>query len=103
VRPDTARYGAFEYVAECRGRWSWFRVFTTGDARYYLFDQLVGDTGVSSGLQFPVAKSELRRDVRSALANGWSHRRRGRPGGLGTRANRLVPPPARDEETWGLI
>jgi hypothetical protein len=99
VRPDTARYGVVKYVAEFRGRWSWFRVFTTADARYYLFDQLVGDTGVSSGLHFPVARSELRQHVRSALANGWGHCRRPE----GTRANRLVPPPARDEETWGLI
>lgn len=70
--PETRRWGVKQYVAELQGRWCRFRVFTTGDPAYYLFDAL-DPYGCSTGLQFPVRKAELRRDVRSALANGWGH------------------------------
>jgi hypothetical protein len=51
-----------QYVAQVRGRWCTFRVFTTGDERFYL-----------GGLHIPILKTDLKRDVRRALANGWGN------------------------------
>ncbi len=58
-----------QFVAEVNGafgsRWC---VFTTGDDRYYMF-VLTQNPDISK----PVRKSDLRPDVRSALAHGWGH------------------------------
>jgi hypothetical protein len=58
-----------KYVAELNGDFgSRWRVFTTGSSRHYLFVCVQ-----NPDLQRPVLKSELRDDVRSALAHGWGH------------------------------
>lgn len=62
-----------QFVAEVQGRFSRFQVFITGSSKHYLFCQLDPSGRFATGLQFPVLKSELRRDVRSALTNGWGH------------------------------
>lgn len=61
-----------QYVAEVNGAFgSRWRVFTTGDAAYYLF-VLVQNPDISK----PVRKTDLQPQVRSALANGWGHSER---------------------------
>lgn len=45
---------------------STFFVFTTGDPKYLLFSQL-DPSGNQTGLMFPVAKSDLRRDWRKYM------------------------------------
>jgi len=47
-----------------------FAVYKTGDESYYFF-QLIIDGTMSSDICFPVRKTELRKEIRSALANGW--------------------------------
>ena len=66
------RYQVKQYVAVVRSRWCRFRVFATGDARWYLFDQL-DEHGCSTTLQFPVKKSDLKPEIRRALAHGWGN------------------------------
>lgn len=61
-----------QYVAELQGLFCRFRVFESGEPGFYLFDVL-DPSGCSSTIQFPVRKSELHPDVRSALAHGWGH------------------------------
>jgi hypothetical protein len=57
------------FVAEVNGSFgARFRVFTTGSDRHYLFS-LVQNSDIS----FPVAKADLRPEVRQALAHGWGH------------------------------
>jgi len=56
---------AKQYVAVVQGRWSRFRVLTTGSSRHYLFQPL--DVPMDP---FPVLKAELRPDIRAALAHG---------------------------------
>jgi hypothetical protein len=59
-----------QYVAVVRSRWGQrFRVFKTGDDRWYLFDPLDKDD-CSTCSQFPVLKSSLRSDIRRALSHG---------------------------------
>lgn len=59
-----------QYVAEIvLARGIRFRVFRTGDDKFYLFDPCAPD-GTSGCVQFPVLKSRLRNDIRRALANG---------------------------------
>lgn len=65
------RYQVKQYVAEVQGDSSRFRVFTTGDPKYYLFCQI--HNGCDSGLPIPVLKSELREDIRKALSQGWGN------------------------------
>jgi hypothetical protein len=69
-----AAYGVKKYVAVVRSPVTGvrFRVFTTGDDRYYLFDAL-DPRGCSWGLQFPVLKKSLRRDIARALRHGWGN------------------------------
>lgn len=74
-RPVTHRHPRFapewqvkQFVAEVNGALSRFRVFTTGSDRYYMFQPL--DVAMEP---FPVLKTDLRDDVRSALRNGWGH------------------------------
>lgn len=54
-------------VVNSRG--SRFRVFETGNPRYYLFST-VSPNGVEGGLQFPVLKADLRDDIRRMLRHG---------------------------------
>jgi hypothetical protein len=61
-----------QYVAVVRGLCGRFRVFKTGSEKFYLFDA-IDDFGCSTGLQFPVKRSDLRDDIRRALANGWGN------------------------------
>lgn len=65
-------WGVAQFVAIVKGTHSRFMVFRTGDSRFYLFAQL-DPHGHATGLQFPVRKSELRDEVRRALANGWGN------------------------------
>ena len=67
------RYMVKQYVAVVQNhRGRRFMVFCTGDDRYYLFDPLDRD-GCSLCTGFPVKKTDLRRDLRSALAHGWGN------------------------------
>lgn len=61
-----------QYVAVVQGRWSKLMVFETADPKFYLFSAL-DPNGCQTGLQWPVRKSELRREVRSALAHGYGN------------------------------
>lgn len=54
-------------VANQRGQR--FRVFTTGDEKFYYFDPL-GPDDCSGCIGFPVRKADLRREIRVALAKG---------------------------------
>lgn len=63
--------GVKQYVGRVRGRFGTFRVFETGDARYYLFSQ-VDEFDCDIGRMFPVRKAELRDEVKWALARGIS-------------------------------
>lgn len=65
-------FGVKRYVAEVKGAWGLFQVFTTGDDRFYLFSA-VDELRCATGLQFPVRKTALRDDVRRALHHGWGH------------------------------
>lgn len=58
-----------QFVAEVNGAFgSRWRVFTTGSDRHYLF-VLVQNSEIFK----PVLKSDLRNDVRRALAHGTGH------------------------------
>ena len=59
-----------QYVAQIETSTSCFRVFTTGDPKYYLFAQVNPKTGCDTGLQFPVEKARLKKEIRSALSHG---------------------------------
>jgi hypothetical protein len=61
-----------QFVATVRSRWGRFRVFTTGDDRYYLFDPLDWD-GCSGCIGFPVLKADLKPAIRRALRHGWGN------------------------------
>ena len=63
-----------QYVAKVDGAFCSFRVFETGDAKFYLFSQLDAND-CDTGLQFPVRKTDLRDDVRRALRHGYGLRR----------------------------
>jgi hypothetical protein len=61
-----------QYVAQIiTKRGQAFRVFETGDAKFYLFDPLDQPDGCSMCNQFPVRKSELRTEIRRGLRHGW--------------------------------
>ena len=65
--------GVKQYVAVVANGWGQrFRVFTTGDPKFYLFDP-IDEHGCSLCMGFPVRKSDLRKDLRSALAHGWGN------------------------------
>ena len=57
-----------KYVAVVQGTLSRFRVCTTGSDRHYLFMPL--DVAMDP---FPVLKTDLRPEIRSALAHGWGN------------------------------
>ncbi len=65
------RYQVKQYIAEIHGKYSGFRVFKTGDEKYYLFSQI--KNGCDTGLHFPVEKNRLRNDVKRALLHGWGY------------------------------
>lgn len=59
-----------QYVAVVRSSTGTrFRVFETGNPKFYLFDPL-DEHDCSLCMQFPVLKKELRPDIRRALAHG---------------------------------
>jgi hypothetical protein len=65
-RPE---YQVKQFVAEVNGAFgSRWRVFTTGSGRHYLLVCVQ-----NSDLQVPVLKSDLKPEVRRALAHGWGH------------------------------
>jgi len=66
-------YGVIHYLAvvEINGRR--FRVMESGDPKYFLFDLLYPGTSCSCGIQFPVLKSRLSKEMRSALNHGWGN------------------------------
>ena len=71
--PDQRAYMVKQYIAVVRNRrGAKFMVFNSGDEKYYLFCPLDRD-GCQGTNQFPVRKTELRRDIRSALAHGWGN------------------------------
>jgi hypothetical protein len=61
-----------QFVAVVKGSWSKFCVFMTGSTRHYLFHQL-DNHGCMTQLAFPVLKTDLRDDIRSALSHGWGN------------------------------
>lgn len=67
------KYQVKQYVGEIGTNSELFRVFTTGDPKYYYFAQLNPETKCDTGLAFPVLKTRLRREVGSALRHGWSY------------------------------
>lgn len=61
--------GVKQFVAEVNGLFGFrFRVFTTGDDRYYLFV-----CTVNPDIWRLVRRADLQREVRSALAHGVGH------------------------------
>lgn len=67
---DQRAYMVKQYVAVVKNnRGTRFRVFETGDSRYYLFDVL-DENDCSCCLQFPVRKTDLLLDIRRALRHG---------------------------------
>lgn len=60
------RYQPKQFVGEVKGKLGHFRVFESGDPRYYLFESL-SPTGCSFGLHFPVLKHKLKDEVKKAL------------------------------------
>lgn len=74
-------YMVKQWVAEIQtSRGARFRVFTTGDDKYYFFDPIDRD-GCSGCIGFPVRKTELRRDVASMLNRGCGNYTPGEPRG----------------------
>jgi len=63
-----------QYVAEVDGQFGRFRVFETGDSRYWLF-VLLDPSGCDTGIHHPVAKRDVRDDVAYALRRGVGYRR----------------------------
>ena len=71
--PMDRRYMVKNYVAVVQNPWGTkMMVFRSGDEKYYLFCPLDKD-GCQGPVQFPVRKTELRRDIARALAHGWGN------------------------------
>ncbi len=68
------RYMVKQYVAVLKNPRTGqrFRVFRTGDDKFYLFDPLDA-FDCSHCCQFPVRKSDLRPEIRRALTHGWGN------------------------------
>ena len=64
-----------QFVAVVDGEHGSFNVYTTGSDRHYLFRQLDAAGQAETGLEWPVAKADLRDDVRHGLAHGVGYRR----------------------------
>jgi hypothetical protein len=70
---DNGAFQVKQYVAVVQNNWgNQFMVFRTGDDRFYLF-VLMDSHGCLTELQFPVRKSDLRPEIRIALAHGWGN------------------------------
>lgn len=68
-RLDQRAYMVKQYVAVVQNRrGTKFMVFRTGDDKFYLFCPL--HNGCLSDVQFPVRKTELRREIASMLNRG---------------------------------
>jgi hypothetical protein len=68
------RYMVKQFVGEVHGLTPWgspvdFRVFETGDAKFWLFDRL-DPAGCSLCEALPYAKASLRKELRRALNHG---------------------------------
>jgi hypothetical protein len=98
-RREQRRLMVKQYVAEVQGRFGWFQVFETGDAKYYLFVAVVGESRVATGLSFPVEKKRLTQPLRRALANGVGH---ARPDPTVVRERRQTHG-QREYGEWGLV
>lgn len=63
-----------QYVAVVKSRETGcqFRVFETGDPKFYLFD-LLDEYDCSTTIQFPVRKADLNPEIRRALRHGWGN------------------------------
>jgi hypothetical protein len=71
--PQQLAYMVKQYVAVVKSRTGQrFRVFETGDPKFYLFDPLDKDD-CSGCIQFPVRKADLRPDIRRALSHGYGN------------------------------
>lgn len=63
-----------QYVAIVKNRRGQrFRVFSTGDDKFYVFDPLIPGTDSSGCIQFSVRKADLEPTTRRALAHGWGN------------------------------
>lgn len=68
------RLGVKQFVAIVQNSYGLkFMVFTTGDAKYYLFQTLDRHGCAIPDMSFPVRKADLRDDIRRALAHGWGN------------------------------
>lgn len=63
------RYMVKQYVTKIQGGRGIFRVFETGDPKWYLFS-MVDQYDCDTGIHIPILKTDLRRDVRHALRHG---------------------------------
>jgi hypothetical protein len=75
-KPDNARcdprYGVKHYIGDVRDETGQrYMVMNTGDARWYLFHPLLGETTIAIGNGFPVEKKSLPPMMRRALVQGW--------------------------------
>jgi len=61
-----------QYIAIVQSTHSKFMVFATDSPMHYLFCQL-DKFGCQTGLQIPMLKSDLRKEIRSALNYGWGN------------------------------
>lgn len=59
-------------VGVIQNEWNRFAIFEIGDEQFYLF-ALLDRRGSVTRLQFPVRKTDLRPEIRSALAHGWGN------------------------------
>jgi len=70
---EQRRYMVKQYIAVVQNRRGQrFMVFQSGDEKYYLFAPMDRD-GCCATFQFPVRKTELRREMASALRHGWGN------------------------------
>jgi hypothetical protein len=61
--------GVTRHIGIVRTSYADFRVFKTGDPKYYLFCML-DKNGCDTGIHHPILKTRLKNEVKSALANG---------------------------------
>lgn len=65
------RFMVKQYIAVVENAWGTkLMVFQSGDEKYYLFCPLDPDGCQAAGLQFPVRKTDLRKEIRAMLAHG---------------------------------
>ena len=74
VAADQRAYMVQQYVAVVQNvRGQKFMVFRTGDPQFYLFAPLDPSGCIAAGMQFPVRRTALTRQIASALAHGWGN------------------------------